>query len=198
MTNIALFASGAGTNALNLMEHARQYSNIQISCLVIDSESSPLPQIVADKYPHIPVYKILTNDTIEKKDRRSEHEGRVIEVLSKHQVRWGMLAGYMRIIGPRLLNYFGMQRLVNIHPSQLPAYPGLHSFERAFADNVSESGITIHLVDAGMDTGPILLQRSFPRLKEDTLSDFIQRGKEIEWELYPQILKQLSETSGGV
>jgi phosphoribosylglycinamide formyltransferase-1 len=198
VTNIALFASGSGTNALNLMEHARHYSNVKIVCLIIDTEASPLPQIVSAKYPHISVFNILPDEKLEKKDRRHEHEGRVIEVLSKHQVRWGMLAGYMRIIGPRLLNYFGMQRLVNIHPSLLPAYPGLHAFERAFADNVSESGITVHLVDAGMDTGPILLQSSFPRRKEDTLSDFILRGKEIEWEIYPKILKQLNDASGGV
>ena len=193
MTNIALFASGAGTNAINLIEKSCSYTNIKIVCLIVDTETSPLPALMAEKHPLVPVYKILNNNDLEKKDRRNDHEGRVIEVLSKHQVRWGMLAGYMRIIGPRLLNYFGMQRLVNIHPSLLPAYPGLHAFERAFADGVSESGITVHLVDSGMDTGPILLQKSFPRRKEDTLSDFIQRGKDIEWDLYPQILKQLND-----
>ena len=198
MTRIALFASGTGTNALNLIEHAKKLANIEIACVVIDTKTSSLPTVLSEKYSHIPVHTILPNDSIPKAERRMEHEGRIIEVLNRYQVRWGMLAGYMRIVGPRLLNYFGMQRLVNIHPSLLPAYPGLHAFERAYADNVSESGITIHLVDAGMDTGPILLQKSFPRYKEDSLSDFINRGKAIEWELYPQILQQLNAASAGV
>ncbi len=197
MISIALFASGTGTNALNLLDKVRSYPKLKICCLIIDTDTSPLPEIVKAKYPDLAVHKILPNMELDKKDGRNDHEARVIEVLAGHEVKWGMLAGYMRIIGPRLLNYFGMQRLVNIHPSLLPSYTGLHAFERAFADGVKESGITIHLVDEGMDTGPILLQRSFPRLPTDTLSDFIQRGKDIEWELYPEILKQLNQSALG-
>jgi phosphoribosylglycinamide formyltransferase 1 len=197
MISIALFASGTGTNALNLLEKVRSYPNLKISCLIIDTDTSPLPEIVKDRFPQVAVHKILPNPDLNKKDRRNDHEAQIVEVLARHEVKWGMLAGYMRIIGPRLLNYFGMQRLVNIHPSLLPAFPGLHAFERAFEAGVKESGITIHLVDEGMDTGPILLQRSFPRLPSDTLSDFIQRGKDIEWELYPEILKQLNQSALG-
>lgn len=85
-------------------------------------------------------------------------------------------------------------RIINIHPSLLPKYPGLNAFERAFADK-SSSGITLHLVDQGLDTGPVIKQKSFPFFKEDTLSDFIQRGKQVEWELYPEVLKLLNEST---
>lgn len=193
MKNIALFASGTGTNVLNLISRAAEYKNIKIACIIVDTKTSPLPQIIEEKHPQIPVYQVLINEELEKSQRKAEHEARMIELLARHEVKWGLLAGYMRIVGPRLLNFFGMQRLINIHPSLLPKYPGLEAYERAFKDGVTESGITIHLVDSGMDTGPILLQRNFERKKEDTLSDFIQRGKEVEWQLYPEILKQLDQ-----
>jgi phosphoribosylglycinamide formyltransferase-1 len=99
----------------------------------------------------------------------------------------------MRILGPLLLDTF-RNRIVNIHPSLLPLYPGVESYKRAFEDKVTESGVTVHLVDAGIDTGPVILQEKFPRLETDTLADFIQRGKDLEWKLYPKILEKLNES----
>jgi phosphoribosylglycinamide formyltransferase-1 len=103
----------------------------------------------------------------------------------------------MRIIGETLLDAYSSQdesRIVNIHPSLLPAYPGLHAYERAFAAQDKNGGVTVHLVDAGMDTGPVLAQKSFPREAGDTLQSFTERGLALEWKLYGDILRQLHDT----
>lgn len=191
MKNIALMASGTGTNALHLIEAAKLYPNVRIACLIVDTLDSPLPNLVRQTYPMLPVHRILPMGGLKGQDRKSEHEKRILESLTNHEVNFVFLAGYMRILGHLLVDTF-RHRIVNIHPSLLPIYPGVNSYHRAFEDKVSESGVTIHLVDAGIDTGPILLQEKFPRLETDTLADFIQRGKELEWKMYPKILEMLN------
>jgi phosphoribosylglycinamide formyltransferase 1 len=191
MKNLAIMASGTGSNALNLLEHVKNYQNLTISCVVVDTGHSQLPQKLAELYPGLPVYRILPNDKLSRSQRQREFEERILNCFREHTVHWILLAGYMRIIGATILDAY-INRIVNIHPSLLPAYRGLHAYERAFADGVHESGVTIHLVDDGLDTGPILLQQSFPRLQNDGLEIFIRRGKHLEWALYPQILEVLS------
>jgi phosphoribosylformylglycinamidine synthase subunit PurSL len=190
--NIAIFASGTGTNAINLIESSRHRSDILITAVVVDRMDSPLPSVIKEKYPHIPIHLILPDMESPKDRRKEEFEKRVLSLLSEKGTEWIFLAGYMRIIGPTLLGAF-KNKIINIHPSLLPLYPGINSYERAFQENVIESGITIHLVDDGIDTGPILMQERFPRLSDDTLNDFINRGKELEWKMYPMIFDQLDK-----
>jgi phosphoribosylglycinamide formyltransferase-1 len=194
MKNIALMASGTGTNALNLIEAAKQYRHLRIACLIVDTMDSPLPEIVRLKYPMLPVHRVLPMGGLKGIERKIEHETRILETLKSHEVNFVLLAGYMRILGPVLLSSF-KNRIVNIHPSLLPHYPGVNSYQRAFSDKVNESGVTIHVVDEGVDTGPVIFQEKFPRLESDTLSDFIQRGKDLEWKLYPKVLERLNETA---
>ena len=194
MKNIALMASGTGTNAINLIEKAKSYRNVRIACLIVDTLNSPLPEVVRLKYPMLPVHRILPMGGLKGVERKNEHETRILETLRNHEADYILLAGYMRIIGSVLLRQFE-NRIINIHPSLLPLYPGVDSYKRAFEDKVSESGVTIHVVDSGVDTGPVILQEKFPRLESDTLSDFVQRGKDIEWKLYPKILEKLNESA---
>lgn len=194
MKNIALMASGTGTNALNLIEAAKAFRQVRIACLVVDTVESPLPDTVRTKYPMLPVHRILPMGGLKGPGRRNEHETRIAEALATHEVDFIFLAGYMRILGPVILNKFP-GKIVNIHPSLLPLYPGVDSYRRAFEDKVPESGVTVHVVDEGVDTGPILFQEKFSRLDTDTLSDFIQRGKDIEWKLYPKVLEQLNNSA---
>lgn len=190
MRNIAIFASGAGSNALNLIESSRERSDIFVSCVIVDTATSPLPKLIREKYSYVPVHVVLPDPKIDKALRKKHFEEKIIKVLEAANVEWILLAGYMRLIGPSLLNKF-QNKILNIHPSILPAYPGLNSYERAFNDNVPYSGITIHSVDSGVDTGPVIAQEKFPRLANDTLESFVNRGKEIEWRLYTRILNQL-------
>lgn len=194
MKLIALFASGAGSNALNLIQAASSLSEVKIACLVVDTDSSPLPEIVRSKHPEIKIYKLLPNSALKGQERKQEHETRIVKALQSEKVEWILLAGYMRILGPTLLKAYP-QTIINIHPSLLPLYPGVDSYRRAFEDGVSESGVTIHIVDAGVDTGPVIMQEKFPRLPSDTLADFVQRGKDIEWRLYPKVLEKINQSA---
>lgn len=96
----------------------------------------------------------------------------------------------MKIVGPTLLSaYEG--RIINIHPAYLPEFPGAHGIEDAWQAGVSESGVTVHWVDSGVDTGKIIQQVRVPRLAEDTLESFEERIHEAEYQLYPQVLESL-------
>lgn len=96
----------------------------------------------------------------------------------------------MKIVGPTLLGaYEG--RIINIHPAYLPEFPGAHGIEDAWQAGVSESGVTVHWVDSGVDTGKIIQQVRVPRLAEDTLESFEERIHAAEYQLYPQVLESL-------
>ncbi len=188
---IAIFASGQGTNALKLLETATTLKQTQIPLVVVDRADSPLPEKIKARFSQVKVALIPFADSKEK------HEQKILSELKAHEIDWCFLAGYMRIVGPTLLEAFsstdGTTRILNIHPSLLPAYPGKNAYEQAFQANESVSGVTIHFVDSGIDTGQIVIQQSFLREDDDTLEDFKQRGQRLEWELYSKVLKKLDQ-----
>lgn len=123
---------------------------------------------------------------------RAAFDGAVVEVLRSHGVSCVVLAGFMRIITATLLDAFP-QRVVNIHPSLLPAFPGVHAQAQALAYGVRVSGCTVHLVDGGMDTGPILAQAAVPVLDGDTEESLRDRILLREHELLPEVLQWLAD-----
>jgi phosphoribosylglycinamide formyltransferase-1 len=128
-------------------------------------------------------------------------EARVVALLREAGVEWVVLAGYMRMIKPPLLDAFP-RRIVNIHPSLLPAFPGLEAWKQALAVGVAETGCTVHYVDAGMDTGEIIAQRAVPVLPGDTAETLHARIQVAEHTLYPAVLAALAAgappASGGI
>ena len=183
MINITILASGTGTNALKLLEYSKRLKNIKIIGMIVDQADSKL---LVEQLT-VPVILIERK----KGEKKSEHENKILNHLKEWNTQWILLAGFMRILSNDFISHYP-NKIVNIHPSLLPAFPGLHAYEEAFKANVLESGITIHFVDAGIDTGAIWRQEKFTRLPDDSLETFIQRGKEVEWKLYPQFLKWLS------
>lgn len=121
------------------------------------------------------------------KMRREDHENRIMNVLEKYNIEVVILSGYMRILSPLFVRQW-KGRLLNIHPSLLPKYPGAHAHRDALADGASVSGCTVHLVDEGVDTGQILAQREVPVLPEDDEHTLSERIKKIEHVLYPQVI----------
>lgn len=185
--NIAIFASGNGSNAIELIKHAKKL-NFTIACLICDN---PHAGILKKEIP-IPIH------LIEKTKSKKEHEREILKTLERYQVNWIFLAGYMRILSEDFIAKFthkhpthAHSRIINIHPSLLPKYQGLHAYERSFANNDQFGGITIHYVDAGIDTGEMILQGKFERKNEDTITDYIKRGQELEHGLYPKILERV-------
>ncbi len=119
-----------------------------------------------------------------------ECEERVVQILRETGVDFVVLAGYMRMIKAPLLDAF-RQRIVNIHPSLLPQFPGLEAWAQALAAGVPTTGCTVHLVDGGMDTGTVLAQREVPILADDTAASLHARIQVAEHELYPEALAAL-------
>lgn len=174
-----ILASGQGSNARALLEHARAHpSRLVAQALISDRPGIPALDLPAEF--GIPAHVV-----------NHREEKTLLDLLKKYSPRWALLAGYKRIVGQGFLDFFqddGFFRVMNVHPSLLPAYPGLGGYERAFRDGVPGSGVTVHLVDAGLDTGPVVLQQSFSRAVSDTLEKFSERGRKIEHEIYCRAL----------
>ena len=126
---------------------------------------------------------------------REDYDRALVAELSKRGVDIVCLAGFMRLLSPAFVEAFP-DRILNIHPSLLPKYPGLHPQQQALDDGAAESGATVHFVNKDLDAGPIVLQQSVPVLAGDTADSLAARILEVEHQLYPQAIeKVLNETS---
>ncbi|WP_245891822.1 phosphoribosylglycinamide formyltransferase [Devosia indica] len=122
---------------------------------------------------------------------RDMFEDTMTQILESWEVDYVCLAGFMRILGEDFVNRW-LGRMVNIHPSLLPAYKGLHTHERALADGVSEHGCTVHFVTPGLDEGPAILQARIPVFAGDTPDTLAERLLVEEHRIYPEALRLLA------
>ncbi len=152
MKRIVVFASGRGSNAAALIDACRSGEiNGEIIALVADNPQAGALQMAAEKAIDSGVFEPRSFQT------KAAFEEAIVAYLDALRPDLICLAGYMRLIGPTFLQaYEG--RIMNIHPSLLPSFPGLHAQEQAWNAGVKVSGCTVHFVDAGMDTGPIIAQ----------------------------------------
>ncbi|MBU1070151.1 phosphoribosylglycinamide formyltransferase [Myxococcota bacterium] len=182
MTPIGVLVSGRGSNLAALIARTqRDACPFHIACVISDQPGAPALDLA--RKAEIPAF--CHEKTPGRKKRDFERD--LVERLRDHDVEVVALAGYMRILGQTLLEAFP-GRVLNIHPSLLPAFPGLHAQEQAHTAGVLYAGCTVHLVDAGMDTGPILDQIAF-RIPEGLSSDDLSlRILEHEHRLYPETL----------
>lgn len=123
---------------------------------------------------------------------KQAYEERLLQRLRENAVDLVVLAGYMRIIGGTLLESYP-QQIVNIHPSLLPSFPGLHGIKDAFDYGVKVTGVTIHTIDAGVDTGPIIAQEAVCIEETDTLASLETKIHQVEHRLYPEVLAKITE-----
>ena len=121
---------------------------------------------------------------------RDSYERAIVEEFRRRDVGLVCLAGYMRLVGPVLLEAYP-NRIVNIHPSLLPSFPGLHAQQQALEHGVRVSGATVHLVDGALDAGPIVLQAAVPVLDRDTVDSLSERILIEEHRIYPESLRIL-------
>ena len=149
MKKIIILASGRGSNAEAIYKKAPEYG-YEISAIVCDnSQALVLTMAQSWKVPAIVVIK-------EKQETREVHEAKILLELKHYEFDLIVLAGYERILSPDFLSAFAPKTIINIHPSLLPKYPGLNSYEKAYSDKATKNGVTIHYVDQGMDTGEII------------------------------------------
>ena len=123
---------------------------------------------------------------------RAEHDVKVVAVLREHGADTVVLAGYMKLVTPVLLDAFPL-RVINIHPALLPSFPGVHIHGEVIEHGVKFSGCTVHFVDAGMDTGPIIIQAVVPVRDDDTPDTLAARVLREEHRIFPQALQYLAE-----
>lgn len=193
--NIAIFASGSGSNAEVLIKKA-QSLGINVKYVITDNRNAKVIERckrLNTPYRVVSFMRIPGNTFSEDK---SIHEQRIINILDQAGVEWIFLAGYMRILSDRFLEHFynsktNQNNVINIHPSLLPNFPGKSGYLDAFNAKVAESGITVHFVDSGIDTGKIIAQEKFKRIEDESFEEFSSRGLELEHKIYPQILERV-------
>jgi len=185
---IGVLGSGKGSNFQSILA-AITSGNIpgRIGCVISDVKNAYI--LERARHMHHPAYFVDMAPFRTKMD--GEAEAKVIALLKQHEVNLVVLAGFMRMIKPGLLKAFP-NKVVNIHPSLLPAFPGLKAWEQALNYGAKFTGCTVHYVDEGMDTGPIILQRSIPVLDRDTPESLHARIQEQEHIAYPSAIRLIA------
>ncbi|MGN7764763.1 phosphoribosylglycinamide formyltransferase [Paenibacillus sp. 22594] len=187
-SRIAVFASGQGSNfaALAEAERAGLLGGGRIELLVSDRPEAPVAKRAEEA--GIPALLLRPKDFAS----RELYEAEIVAELKRRDIGLIVLAGYMRLITPVLLEpYTG--RIINIHPSLLPAFAGKDAIGQALDYGVKLTGVTVHFVDGGMDTGPVIAQRSVVVDPGDTPESLAERIHTIEYELYPEVVRALAE-----
>ena len=185
MTNIAVFASGNGSNFQAILDATKSGAlKATIQLLVCDRQNAYCIQRAEEA--NIPSF-VFTAKQYESKE---QYEAEVISHLKELNVEFIILAGYMRLIGPTILDAFP-GKIVNIHPSFLPLFPGKDAIGQALLANVESTGVTVHYVDEGMDTGPIIAQEKIIIDQDETKESLEKKVHDIEHVLYVDTLKKL-------
>ena len=182
---IAILLSGRGSNFLAL-HSAIERGEIPAEIALVLSNADGAAGLGRAGELGLPTACVPHSDARD----RAEHESRVLEALSRARVEWVCLAGYMRLLSPSFVAAY-RERMLNIHPSLLPAFPGLSVQAQAIEHGVKISGCTVHLVDNGLDSGPIVIQRPVPVLDDDTPDALSARILEQEHQAYPEALRRL-------
>lgn len=183
MINIAVFISGRGSNFLALLKNIEKgvLKNCQIAVVFSNN-----PNAKGLEYAAEAGIKTIVIPSKNRSDR-VEYDKEIINALSEYNIDLICLAGYMRIVTEELVEAY-KNKIINIHPALLPSFPGLHAQKQALDYGVKVSGCTVHFVDGGMDTGPIILQKTVPVYDNDTEDTLSARILEQEHTAYSEAL----------
>ena len=188
VTILGVLASGSGSN-LEAIANAIAKGQLQAQiAVVIYNESDAFAKQRAEKFG-IPAILVNHRDYKSRKDL----DRSIIELLNQHNVDLVIMAGWMRIVTQVLIDAFP-ERILNIHPSLLPSFKGIHAIEQAFTYGVKITGCTVHLLSLEVDSGKILKQAAVPVLANDTLEDLQKRIQVQEHIIYPLAIAEYSQT----
>jgi phosphoribosylglycinamide formyltransferase-1 len=185
--NVGVLISGSGTNLQAIIDRCAA-GEINASVVCVISNKATAFGLERARNHNIPAIHI---DYKQFSDRR-EYDAALVRTLNNYKVDLVVLAGFMRIVTPTLLDAFP-HRVMNIHPALLPAFPGLDAQRQALDYGVKVSGCTVHFVDAGTDTGPIILQSVVPVKEDDTEETLSERIHIEEHKLYPAAIGLFAE-----
>lgn len=188
MLNLAILISGRGSNMENILKAVKKNKIPVKPAIVISNKPDAKGLDIAKKLG-------VKTEVVESKGLKGgswEYDSRLVSVLEKHNVtpKNGLicLAGFMRIMSPEFIRHYN-GRIMNIHPAILPSFPGLHSQRQALEYGVKYSGCTVHFVDEGVDTGPIILQAVVKIKDGDTEESVSKRILRQEHKIYPKAVK---------
>ncbi|GBD39235.1 Phosphoribosylglycinamide formyltransferase [bacterium HR37] len=183
-TRVAVFVSGSGTNLQAIID--ANIPNVEI--VVVVSNNPNAYAIERAKRHNIPVEVIDHRNY----SSREEFEREIIKKLEPYRVDLIVLAGFMRILSPFFVRAY-KNRIMNIHPALLPAFPGVNAVRQALSYGVKYTGCTVHFVDEGVDTGPIILQSVVPVYDDDTEEKLLERIHKEEHRIYPEAIRLFAE-----
>lgn len=184
---LALFASGSGSNVQAIID-AVQAGKLNVELVALFCDQAGARVIERAEQAGIDTLVLAPKDC----PSRQAWEEAIVAFLKERKVELIVLAGFMRILGEPLLEAYP-EAIVNIHPSLLPAFPGRQGIQDAYEAGVAETGVTIHWVDAGIDTGEIIVQEKV-RIEADwSLDDLAQAIHQVEHRLYPATLQEIIE-----
>lgn len=186
---LGILLSGRGSNFLAI-QRAVEAGEVPAEVAVVVSNRPEAPGLAKAKELGLPARVVPHRPERTGANHRAEHEAEVVRALEEAAVEWVCLAGYMRLLSPGFVARF-RDRILNVHPSLLPAFPGLDAQRQAFDYGVRVSGCTVHLVDEGLDSGPIVVQRAVPVAEDDTSESLAARILEQEHRAYPEALRRL-------
>jgi len=179
----AVLVSGRGSNLQALLDECSN-GCLPIEIVGVGSDQLGTGALERSHAAGIPTRVFQVSDY----PHRQTQEEDILIWMRENRVELLLLAGYMKVLGPQFIRQANVP-VMNIHPSLLPAFPGLHAQRQALEYGVKVSGCTVHLVDEGLDSGPIILQEAVPVLPEDTEESLAQRILEVEHRLYPEAVR---------
>jgi phosphoribosylglycinamide formyltransferase-1 len=184
---IGILASGSGSNLQSIIDHIEQDRLDAVIRVVVSNNPDAYALTRAEKHG-IPFVVIRHQEF----PTREAFDGQMANTLVSFGVDLVVMAGFMRVLSPQFLHAFP-QRVINIHPALLPAFPGLHGQQQAFEYGVKFSGCTVHFADDGVDSGPIIIQAIVPVLETDSEDTLAERILREEHRIYPQAIQFYAE-----
>jgi phosphoribosylglycinamide formyltransferase-1 len=185
--NVAVLASGSGTN-LEAIARAIEDGELPAKIVLVLSDNPSAFALERARRRGIPTRVVLLSDYPD----RPSYDREIVQALEEARVDLVALAGYMKLAGPELVRAFS-GRIMNIHPALLPSFPGTHGARDALEHGVKVSGVTVHFVDEGLDTGPVIVQEAVPVEEGDDEETLHNRIHQAEYRQYPKAIRLFAE-----
>ena len=181
---IAVLVSGSGTNLQTLIEQLHQDETSDIEIAVVISDRRKAYALTRAQRASIPTHVVKTQDF----ENRVDFDAEISSLIDDYAVELIVLAGFMKLFQPPFVEKY-QNRIINVHPALLPAFPGAHPIADTLAYGVKITGVTVHFVDEDVDTGPIIAQSVVPVLDTDDQASLHDRIQVEEHKLYPEVIK---------
>ena len=185
--NVAVLASGSGTN-LEAIARAIEEGELSAKIVLVLSDNPGAFALERARRRGIPARVVLLSDYPD----RPSYDREIVQALEEARADLVALAGYMKLAGPELVRAFS-GRIMNIHPALLPSFPGTHGARDALEHGVKVSGVTVHFVDEGLDTGPVIVQEAVPVEEGDDEETLHNRIHQAEYRQYPKAIRLFAE-----